>query len=137
MGKMIQLYLLTTVVFFAIDMVWLGVVANRFYQAQIGPLLKSPPDWIVAAGFYLFYIVGIIIFATLPAAGKGMLTEAIWRGALFGALAYATYDLTNLATLKDWPWQVAVVDIVWGAVLTGSVSAASYAIARWLGFGTT
>lgn len=135
MIKMLQLYLLTTVVFFAIDMVWLGVVANRFYQNQLGPMLRTPPDWLVAAGFYLFYIVGIIVFAILPGAEKGVLVEAIWRGALFGALAYATYDLTNLATLEGWPWQVAVVDIVWGAVLTGSVSAAGYAIARWLDIG--
>ncbi len=135
MIKLIQLYLLTTVVFFAIDIVWLGVVANRFYQAQIGPMLKSPPDWFVAAGFYLFYIVGILVFAVLPGAEKGVLLEAVWRGALFGALAYATYDLTNLATLKDWPWQVAVVDIAWGTVLTGSVAAAGYAFARWLDIG--
>ena len=133
MAKIIQLYLLTTVVFFAIDIVWLSVVANRFYQSQIGPMLKSPPNWAVAAGFYLFYIVGIIVFATLPGIEKGMLFEAVWRGALFGALAYATYDLTNLATLEGWPWQVAAVDIGWGAVLTGTVSAASYQIARWLG----
>lgn len=134
MAKIIQLYLLTTVVFFAIDIVWLGVVANRFYQSQLGSMLKSPPNWAVAAGFYLFYIVGIIVFATLPGIEKGVLFEAVWRGALFGALAYATYDLTNLATLEGWPWQVAAVDIVWGTVLTGTVAAASYQIARWLGF---
>ncbi len=133
MAKVAQLYLLTVVVFFAIDLVWLGVVANRFYQNQIGSMLKSPPDWLVAAGFYLFYIVGILVFAVLPGVEKGMLAEAVWRGALFGALAYATYDLTNLATLEGWPWQVAVVDIVWGTVLTGTVAAASYQIARWLG----
>ena len=92
----------------------------------------KPPNWAVAAGFYLFYIVGIIVFATLPGIAKGMLAEAVWRGALFGAIAYATYDLTNLSTLQGWPWQVAAVDIVWGTVLTGTVSAASYQMARWL-----
>ncbi len=132
MIKLFQLYLLTVVVFFAIDIVWLGVVASRFYQNQLGPMLKSSPNWAVAAGFYLFYIVGIIVFAVLPGIDRGSLLEAIWRGALFGALAYATYDLTNLSTLEGWPWQVAVVDIVWGTVLTGTVAAASYQIARWL-----
>lgn len=132
MAKFFWLYLLTTLVFFAIDLVWLSTVAQGFYQNQIGPLLKSPFNLPVAAGFYLFYIVGILIFAVLPGMEKGSLFEVVWRGALFGALAYGTYDLTNLATLKGYTWQVAAVDMVWGTVLTGTVSAASYYIARWL-----
>lgn len=132
MAKIVGLYLLTTLVFFAIDLVWLSTVAQGFYQNQIGPLLKSPFNLPVAAGFYLFYIVGILIFAVLPGIEKGSLFEVVWRGALFGALAYGTYDLTNLATLKGYTWQVAAVDMVWGTVLTGTVSAASYYIARWL-----
>lgn len=132
MAKIIQLYLLTVIVFFAIDLVWLTVVARDFYQAQIGPLLKSPANLPVAAGFYLFYIVGILVFAVIPGIEKGVLLEAVWRGALFGALAYGTYDLTNLATLEGYTWQVAVVDITWGTVLTGTVAAASYQIARWI-----
>ena len=132
MAKFVWLYLLTTLVFFAIELVWLSTVAQGFYQNQIGPLLKSPFNLPVAAGFYLFYIVGILIFAVLPGMEKGSLFEVVWRGALFGALAYGTYDLTNLATLKGYTWQVAAVDMTWGTVLTGTVSAASYYIARWL-----
>lgn len=132
MGKIVQLYLLTAVVFFAIDLVWLSLVANTFYQAQIGPLLKSPFNLPVAAGFYLFYVVGVLALAVLPGVEKGALIEVLWRGALLGAVAYGTYDLTNLATLKGYTWQVAAVDIVWGTVLTGTVAAAGYYIARWL-----
>ncbi|MFU8890061.1 MAG: DUF2177 family protein [Anaerosomatales bacterium] len=132
MTKIVQLYLLTTVVFFAIDFVWLSTVAQSFYQNQIGPLLKSPFNLPVAAGFYLFYIVGILVFAVIPGMDKGGLVDVVWRGALFGALAYGTYDLTNLATLEGYTWQVAAVDMVWGTVLTGTVSAAGYYIARLL-----
>lgn len=132
MGKIVQLYLLTAVVFFAIDLVWLSLVANTFYQAQIGPLLKSPFNLPVAAGFYLFYVVGVLALAVLPGVEKGALIEVLWRGALLGAVAYGTYDLTNLATLKGYTWQVAAVDIVWGTVLTGTVAVAGYYIARWL-----
>lgn len=132
MAKLVQLYLLTTVVFFAIDLVWLTFVANSFYQAQIGPLLKSPFNLPVAAGFYLFYVVGVLALAVIPGIEKGALIEALWRGALLGAVAYGTYDLTNLATLKGYTWQVAVVDITWGTVLTGTVATAGFLIARWL-----
>ena len=124
----LYLYLLTIPVFFAIDMVWLGLVANKFYQSQLSHLL-GPVNWTAAMIFYLIYIIGIIIFAVHPALQSESLIKAIVLGALFGFFAYATYDFTNLATLKDWPLMVVVVDVIWGVVLTGSVQAASY----WLG----
>lgn len=122
------LYLLTVPVFFVIDMLWLGVVANRFYQSQLAHVL-GPVNWTAAITFYLIYIVGILIFAVLPALDVSSIQKAILWGALFGFFTYATYDFTNLATLKDWPLQVVVVDVMWGAVLSGSVAAVSY----WLG----
>ena len=125
----IYLYLLTVPVFFAIDMVWLGFVANKFYQSQLTHLL-GPVNWPAAIIFYLMYIVGIILFAVAPALDKGSLTHAILFGALFGFFCYATYDFTNLATLKDWPLVVVIVDVIWGAVLTGSVAAASYYLGK-------
>lgn len=121
----IYLYFMTIPVFFLIDMVWLGFVANRFYQDQIGHLL-GPVNWTAAIVFYLIYIVGILIFAVVPALEAGSWQRAVILGALFGFFAYATYDFTNLATLKDWPLTVVVVDVVWGAVLTGSVALGSY-----------
>ena len=125
------LYLLTIPVFFLIDMLWLGVLAKGFYQDKLGDFL-GPINWTAAIIFYLIFIVGILIFAVAPALESQSLTKAIILGALFGFFTYATYDLTNLATLKDWPIIVVVVDIIWGAVLSGSVAAVSYLIGKSL-----
>jgi uncharacterized membrane protein len=132
MIKYISLYLLTVPVFFAIDMVWLGLVANKFYQEKLAAFL-GPVNWTAAIIFYLIFIVGIIIFAVVPALQAGDVWKAVIFGALFGFFTYATYDLTNLATLKDWPLIVTLVDMVWGAVLSASVATASFFIGRWLG----
>ncbi len=124
----IYLYLLTIPAFFLIDMLWLGFVAKDFYQAKLGYLL-GPVNWPAALTFYALYIVGILIFAVAPALESQSLVKALVLGGLFGFFAYATYDLTNCATVKDWPLIVVVVDIMWGVVLTGSVATVSY----WLG----
>jgi uncharacterized membrane protein len=121
-------YAISVPVFFAIDMVWLGVVARGFYQSQLGHLLGSV-NWPVAIAFYLIFLVGLLIFATGPAlAGKGLMYAALF-GALFGFFTYATYDLTNWATLKDWPPLVVFVDMAWGAVLSAAVASLTYLIA--------
>jgi len=132
MMKLIYIYLLTLPVFFGIDMFWLGVVAKGFYRDNLGHLLRPDVNWAAALIFYLLYIAGILVFATLPALEKHSLRQAIIMGALFGFFCYATYDLTNLATLKDWPVKVVFVDILWGMVLTASVAAASFFIGRWI-----
>lgn len=129
----VYLYLLTIPVFFLIDMLWLGTVATKFYQSQIGFLL-GPINWMAAITFYLIYIVGIIIFAVHPALEVGSLNKAILFGALFGFFTYATYDLTNLVTLKDWPLTVVIVDILWGTILSASVATVSYLIGKSLFF---
>lgn len=129
----IYLYLLTVPVFFAIDMVWLGLVANKFYQSQIGHLLGNV-NWSAAIIFYLVYIVGILIFAVMPGIESGSWQKALLWGALFGFFTYATYDFTNLATLKDWPYLVVLVDVIWGTVLSGSVAVCSYFIGKLLIF---
>ncbi|MCA9356810.1 DUF2177 family protein [Candidatus Nomurabacteria bacterium] len=123
------LYLMTIPAFLLIDMLWLGTVATKFYQSQIGFLL-GPVNWVAAIVFYLIYIVGIIIFAVHPALEAGSLGKAVMLGALFGFFAYATYDFTNLATIKDWPVLVTVVDLIWGTVLTSSVAAVSYYLGK-------
>lgn len=127
--QFVYLYLMTIPAFFIIDMIWLGTVATKFYQSQIGFLL-GPVNWAAAIIFYLIYIAGIIIFAVHPALEVGSLNKAILLGAMFGFFTYATYDLTNLATLKDWPVTVVVVDILWGTVLSASVATASYLIGK-------
>lgn len=127
--QLIYIYLLTIPAFFLIDMVWLGLVASKFYKSQIGFLL-GPVNWPAAILFYLLYIVGIIIFAVYPALQAGSFGKAVVLGALFGFFAYATYDFTNLATVKDWPVLVTVVDLAWGTFLTGSVAAVSYFLAK-------
>jgi uncharacterized membrane protein len=134
MLKTFWLYLATVPVFFAVDIVWLNFVAKNFYRERLGALLLDQFNLPVGLAFYLLYIVGIIVFAVLPGVDKGSLVEALWRGALLGLVAYGTYDLTNLSTLKDWSPAITVVDMVWGTVLTGTVASASWWIAGLLGF---
>lgn len=129
----IKLYIIALPVFFAIDMAWLGLVAKKFYAKRIGFLMKTDINWTAAILFYLLFIIGLILFVIMPAVGKGSWVHALLFGALFGLIAYATYDLTNLATLKDWPLLVTIVDLVWGAGLAGSVSMLTYFIAGKIG----
>jgi uncharacterized membrane protein len=131
-GKILLSYLLTAIVFFAIDMVWLGVVARNIYQKYLGNFLASQVNWTAAIIFYFLFIVGILVFAVYPAVSRDSVASAIILGALFGFIAYATYDLTNLATLKDWPIQIVVIDMVWGAVLSALVSTAGFYIVRYV-----
>lgn len=131
----LKLYLLTIPLFFAIDLLWLGVVAKNFYQNNLAHLLSPLVNWPAAFLFYFIYIAGILLFAVRPALVDQSLLKALLWGALFGFFTYATYDLTNLATLKDWPVKVVVVDIAWGTTLCALVASGSYLIARWLNMG--
>lgn len=124
-------YLATTVVFFAMDFVWISLAMKHLYQAKLGPLLLEKPNLAVAAGFYLLYVVGIVVFAVMPALAQGNWVRALWTGALFGLVAYGTYDMTNLATLKNWPWTVAVIDMAWGTAATAAAATAGYFITRY------
>ena len=124
-----KLFLIALPVFFAIDMLWLVIVAKKFYQQQIGFLMKPDINWYAAFVFYLLFIGGLVIFVISPAVEKQSWMHAIIFGGLFGLITYATYDLTNLATLKDWPILVTVVDLIWGTVLAASVSVITYFIA--------
>lgn len=126
-------YLVTFGIFFAIDMVWLGVVARNFYKNQIGHLMASTVNWMAALSFYLLFIAGLLVFVIGPELVGGSLKSVIWKGAFFGLVTYATYDLTNMATLRDWPTLVTVVDLMWGMVLSASVSALSYMVIQRIG----
>jgi len=122
MAYYLKLYLATLVSFFAIDMVWLGLVASTLYRKYLGFLMASSPNWFVAIIFYLLFVVGILVFVVLPGLGANSLKTTLLRAALFGLITYATYDLTNLATLKDWPALLSIVDMLWGTVLSVLVS---------------
>ena len=126
----IKLFLIALPVFFLIDMVWLVLVAKKFYQDQIGFLMKQDINWFAAIIFYLLFIAGLVIFVISPAVEKHSWVHALLFGALFGLITYATYDLTNLATMKDWPLLVTVVDLIWGTVLASSISLITYLIAN-------
>lgn len=125
-------YVLTTIVFLIIDLVWLGFIAKDLYRKYLGKFLSDEVNWTAAIIFYLIYIVGISVFAIYPAVNKDSVFNAILLGGLFGFFCYATYDLTNLATLKDWPLTIVFIDIIWGAVLTASVSVSGFYIVKLL-----
>jgi len=126
----LKLFIIALPVFFVIDMVWLVLVAKKFYQEQIGFLMKPDINWFAAIIFYLLFIAGLIIFVISPAVEKHSWVHALLFGALFGLITYATYDLTNLATLKDWPLIVTVVDLIWGTVLASAIFLITYLIAN-------
>ena len=128
----LKLYVLTIPIFFAIDILWLGVIARGFYRRHLDFILSPQVNWTAAIGFYLIYIAGILFFAVRPAVTSNSWGQAAILGALFGFFTYATYDLTNLATIKNWPLTIVVVDILWGVCLCATVATLSYAIAKWL-----
>lgn len=125
----IKLYFSSAIVFFALDMIWIGLVARGFYRSHIGSLLRPNVNWPGAIIFYLIFIAGIEYFAIVPSVVKGSVVHAAISGALFGFVTYATYDLTNYATMKDFPLKVALVDMAWGASLSCMVTTAGYFIA--------
>ena len=132
MDQFLKLYFLAVPVFFVIDMIWLGLIASGFYKAQLGELLTKNINWIAAISFYLIFIFGIIFFVVVPTLGKNSIMVTVLYGAIFGFIAYATYDLTNLATLKNWPLTLALVDMFWGATLSASVSVVVVIVSKWL-----
>ncbi|MDR4968193.1 MAG: DUF2177 family protein, partial [Acholeplasmataceae bacterium] len=124
----LKLYGISFIIFFAIDLFWLGIVAKNLYQRYLGHLLRPDVNWVAAIVFYLLFIGGLVIFVLMPALDQGNIWKAVLLGALFGFITYATYDLTNLATLKDWPIQITIIDLVWGTFLGASTSTISYLI---------
>ncbi len=125
-------YLLTFLVFLIIDMLWLGVIAKNIYNKYLGSFLADRVNWTAAFIFYFIYVAGISIFAIYPSVNKGSVYHGVLMGALFGFFTYATYDLTNLATLKNWPLPIVFIDIIWGSILSATVSFVGYHIVKWL-----
>lgn len=123
-------YLVAIVVFLLIDAVWLIFIAKDFYNKEIGHILAENPNFIAAGVFYLIFIAGLVFFVINPALAKESFKYAIFAGLLFGVITYSTYDLTNLATVKDWPLKVTIIDIVWGGFLSSAVSTITYLILK-------
>lgn len=126
MLKWIAAYVGTAVAFAAIDFVWLSTMTERFYKPVIGPIMAAKPDMVAAVLFYVIYIGGIVFFAIAPALKEGAWTRAALNGAVLGFVAYATYDLTNQATLAVWQVKLTVVDLAWGTALTTAAATAGY-----------
>jgi uncharacterized membrane protein len=123
----LTLYVIAVVVFFAIDMLWLGVIAKDIYQKYLGKLMAKEINWPVAILFYLVFITGLVYFAIAPAVGDSW-TFAAALGGAFGFFTYATYDLTNYATLKNWPREIVVIDMIWGTVLGAAVATITHLV---------
>jgi uncharacterized membrane protein len=130
-------YVATAVIMLGIDVVWLGTMGNLLYRPILGDMLLEKFRVAPAIAFYLIYVAGIVIFAVSPAFASGRWTTALIQGALFGFFAYATYDLTNQATLKTWSIVITLADMAWGTFLTGVSATLGYliagAVARWIG----
>lgn len=123
-------YFGAALVFFALDFLWLSVIAIGFYRQEIGALLLEKPNLAPAAIFYLFYVAGIAGFAVLPALNAQSWLWALLAGLALGLIAYGTYDMTNLSTLKGWSLQLSLVDLAWGGVLSALAALAGYFAAR-------
>ena len=127
-SRIILTYAVSVPVFFTVDMIWLGVIAKGFYRKSLEPLLTPNINWTAAIIFYFLFLVGILVFALLPGMEKRSLGYTLGMAALFGFIAYATYDLTNLATLRDWPLMLSIVDMLWGGFLSASTATITYLI---------
>ena len=128
--QFLKLYGVGTVVCFGLDLVWIGVVARDFYQRHLGTLLRPDVRWAPAVLFYLLYVAALVVFVVAPAVGRRSAAHAVLLGAFFGLAAYAAYDLTSLALIRDFPTIAAVVDLAWGATLSAVVCGAAYAAAK-------
>jgi uncharacterized membrane protein len=125
-----KLYLATLFAFLVIDGIWLGLVARGFYGRYLGYLLRPSPNWFAAILFYLLFVGALLLFVVLPAMQHESWKRALVYGAIFGLVTYATYDLTNLATIKDWPLLVTVVDLAWGTAIGAAVSSVGFLAGR-------
>lgn len=125
-------YLGSAVAMLVMDAIWLTTMVPIIYRPALGDMLADPPNLWVAAVFYLVYVVGVVVFAVLPALNQQNWLMALGAGALLGLVAYGTYDFTNLSTLRNWPLALSLIDVAWGMVLTSVTALGGYWAARWL-----
>ena len=132
MLPLLKLYGIAFVVFFVVDIIWLGLVAKDLYNEEIGSLLKPDVNWAAAIIFYLLFILGLVVFVINPAVASGSLGKAMLLGAFFGLVTYATYDLTNLATMHGFTLKITLIDLTWGTSLGFITATLTYLINDWL-----
>ncbi|MGE3843656.1 MAG: DUF2177 family protein [Vicinamibacterales bacterium] len=132
MPRPLAAFLTVLVTMLVLDGLWLTVVAKRFYEQHLGYLLAPQVQWWAAILFYFLYVTGVVVFVVLPRTADGHVGRAFLMGALFGLVCYATYDLTSQALIRNWPVVVTVVDMAWGAVLTGTIAAIAVRVSRSL-----
>ena len=130
MSKYLAAYAACAATILALDALWIGVIAKNLYKSGIGHLMAASPKFGVAAVFYALYVVGIIVLAIVPALAAGNWIRATVLGAVLGFMAYMAYDLTNLATLRDWPVGLSLIDLMWGTFLTATSATAGYFAAQ-------
>lgn len=123
---MVKIYGITFVIFLILDSVWLGIISPGLYQQQIGHLLAAQVNWAAAVLFYLLFIAGLTVFAVKPSLQQDSWKSALRTGAFFGLVCYATYDLTNQATMREWPVMITVIDLLWGTFICGMTTAISF-----------
>ncbi len=121
-------FFIAFVVFLVIDLIWLGFVAKKLYNRYLGYLLAENVNWIAAIIFYILFVMGMMYFVIVPALDAGSWSLALISGAIYGFITYATYDLTNLSTVRDWPLKITIIDLIWGTSLSTLVSVISYFI---------
>ncbi|MRR36417.1 DUF2177 family protein [bacterium] len=125
-SRVLGVYGLVVIAFFAIDFVWLWVIVPRVYRGKHGEALQKRPHVSGTMAFYLIYLIGLVALAIVPALEKGNVWAALWRGSLFGLIAYMTYDITSQTNLKSWPLRITVIDVVWGVVINSVVAVVGY-----------
>lgn len=132
MPPFLSAYIGSAVAMLVLDAIWLTTMVPVIYKPALGDMLADPPNLLVAGVFYFVYLVGVVVFAVQPALSQQNWLMALGAGALLGLVAYGTYDFTNLSTLRNWPLTLSLIDVCWGAVLTGLSAAAGYFVANWL-----
>ena len=131
MAQFGRYYLIAVVVFVILDAIWLGIISRNLYSKYLGYIMTETPNWIAAIIFYLHFIVGIVIFVVFPGIEEKNLWISFGKAALFGLVTYATYDLTNLATIKSWPIQITIIDLIWGTFLSSIVGVTTIILGKW------
>jgi len=132
MPAFLSAYIGSAVAMLVLDAIWLTTMVPIVYKPALGDMLADPPNLLVAGVFYLVYLIGVVVFAVLPALNQQNWLMALGAGALLGLVAYGTYDFTNLATLKNWPVTLSLIDVCWGISLTAVTATAGYFVANWL-----
>ena len=131
MAQFGKYYLIALVIFVIFDAIWLGIISRNLYSKYLGYIMTETPNWIAAIIFYLLFIVGIIVFVVFPGMEEKKLWVSFGKAALFGLVTYATYDLTNLATIKSWPIQITIIDLIWGTFLSSIVGVTTIILGKW------